>query len=198
MRIVSQALRNLPPLGGEPTRPDQVIPHLLRNLHHAVRQAVDEAFRVQGLDMSVAQFIVLLSLEQEPGLAGAEIARRGFVTAQTMNTTLRRLERDGDIARQPHPEKARADSWFMTKSGQVRVDSARVIGGATWARMLSALTASEVKQLQGLLERCIQGMDVQLNGVRTGKPSREPVAKATREPGAKSRNTPAVKARRRR
>jgi DNA-binding MarR family transcriptional regulator len=138
-------------------------------LHHSIRQAVDEGFRVQRLDMSVAHFVALLNLEHEPGLAGAELARRGFVTAQTMNTILRRLEREGDIERRPHPQKARADSWYMTKSGQVRLDRARVIGEAVWARMLSALKPVEVKQLQGMLERCIRGMDVQLNGVRVAK-----------------------------
>ena len=170
MRNVSQARLKSPPHAPEPSRPEQVIPHLLKNLHHAVRQAVDEAFRVQKIDMSVAHFVVLLNLEQEPGLPGAELARRGFVTAQTMNTILRRLERDGDIERRPHPQKARADSWFVTRSGQKRLARARVIGGNIWIRMLSALQPAEVKQLQGLLERCIRGMDVQLNGVRVVKP----------------------------
>ena len=184
MRNVSQARLKSPLPASECSRPEQAIPHLLKNLHHAVRQAVDEAFRVQKIDMSVAHFVALLNLEQEPGLAGAELARRGFVTAQTMNTILRRLEREGDIERRPHPQKARADSWFVTRIGHARLSRARVIGGDIWIRMLSALQPAEVKQLQGLLERCIRGMDVQLNGVRVAKavqPEKKPKKTPTRE-----------------
>jgi DNA-binding MarR family transcriptional regulator len=159
-----------------------MIPHLLKNLHYSVRQAVDEAFRVQRIDMSFAHFVALLTLEFEPGVAGAELARRAFVTAQTMNTILRRLERDGDIERQPHPEKARADSWFVTRNGQVRLNRARVIAEGVWMRMFTALKPAEVKQMQNMLERCIRGLDVQLNGMRTGtraaRPARTPAAVA--------------------
>ncbi|MET0498108.1 MAG: MarR family transcriptional regulator [Steroidobacteraceae bacterium] len=185
---MSQARLKSVPCVPEPSRPEQVIAHLLKNLHHAVRQTVDEAFRAQKMDMSVAHFVVLLNLDQEPGLAGAELARRGFVTAQSMNTILRRLERDGDIERRPHPQKARADSWFVTKTGQARLARARVIGGNIWVRMLSALQPTEIKQLQGLLERCIGGLDVQLNGVRVTK---------TAQPGKAQKKTPTSIGRRR-
>jgi DNA-binding MarR family transcriptional regulator len=179
MSIVSQTLTKDFGPAAEPTRPEHVIPHLLKNLHHSVRQAVDEAFRLQRIEMSLAHFVVLLTLEYEPGIAGAELARRGFVTAQTMNSILRRMERDGDIERRPHPGNARADSWFVTKSGQAHLERARVVGEAVWMRMLSALKASEIKQLQNMLERCIKGMDVQLNGVRMTKPAKTATAAKT-------------------
>jgi hypothetical protein len=57
----------------------------------------------------------------------------------------------------------------VTKSGQARLDRARVTGEAVWLRMLSALKSTELKQLQNMLERCIRGMDLQLNGVRVPK-----------------------------
>ena len=150
-------------------RAELAIPHLLKNLHHSVRQAVDEAFRVQRIDMSFAHFLALLTLHQEPGVAGAEIARRAYVTAQTMNTILRRLESDGAIERRPHPQNARADSWFITKAGQVRLDRAKVIGEAVWMRMLSVLKQAEVRQMQDILERCIAGLDAQVNDARMTK-----------------------------
>ena len=181
MSIVSQPLRKLPRPTPESTRPEQVIPHLLKNLHHSVRQALDESFRVQRIEMSFAHLVVLLTLDAEPGIAGAELARRAFVTAQTMNTIVRRLERDGDIERRPHPQKPRADSWFLTRTGQTRLNRARVIGEAVWVRMLSALKAAEIKQMQSMLERCIRGMDVQLNGVRMVKP------RATATPSKRAR-----------
>jgi DNA-binding MarR family transcriptional regulator len=67
--------------------------------------------------MSFAHLGILYVLDKEPGVTGAEIARRGSVTAQTMNGLLRRLEEDGLIERQPHPNSARSDSWFVTAAG---------------------------------------------------------------------------------
>lgn len=180
MSIVSQTSRKAPATPTASARPEQVIPHLLKNLHHSIRQAVEEAFRVQRIEMSFAHFVVLLTLDLEPGIAGAELARRAFVTAQTMNTIVRRLESDGDIERRPHPQKPRADSWFVTRAGQARLNRARVIGEDVWVRVLSVLKASEIKLMQNMLERCIRGMDVQLNGVRMVKPAKPVVAKTAR------------------
>jgi len=159
MSIVSQQQRMTSAREPDCTRPQHRIGHLLKNLHLSVRQAVEEALRVQRIDMSLPHFVALLTLESEPGIPGAELARRGFVTAQTMNTILRRLEREGDIEREPHPQRSRADSWFLTRTGQARLKRARVIVEAVWVRMLSALRPAEIKQMQDMLERCIRGMD---------------------------------------
>lgn len=161
-------------------RPEEVIPHLLKSLHHSLRQAADAVFRRAGMGMSFAHFAALYTLECEPGVPGAELARRAFVTAQTMNTILRRLERDGDIERRPHPSKARADSWYITRAGQQRLRRAKAVGDALWARMLGTLKAAEVTQLQSLLERCIAGLDAQVDAplVRKKTVSRQSVAPA--------------------
>jgi len=178
---VSQPLRKAPHAESEPLCPELAIPHLLKNLHYSIRQAADEAFRVQRIDMSFAHFLALVTLQQEPGVAGAEIARRVFVTAQTMNTILRRLETDGDIERRPHPQNARADSWFITKKGQGRLDRAKVIGEAVWLRMLSVLRPAEIKQMQDMLERCISSFDAKVNDARAAKAMKTaPAAKAAR------------------
>jgi DNA-binding MarR family transcriptional regulator len=169
MRTVSQRPLKTRSLRLDSIRAEDVIAYLLKSLHHSLRQVMDEALRRQRIDMSFAHFVTLYTLEAEPGVAGAELARRGFVTAQTMNTTLRRLEKDGDIERRPHPVNMRADSWYVTKAGQSKLDRAKVVGAAVWTRMLAALKAGEVAQLQNLLERCITGLDEQLGEMRSSK-----------------------------
>ncbi|WP_184333875.1 MarR family winged helix-turn-helix transcriptional regulator [Povalibacter uvarum] len=140
--------------------PERAVPYLLRSLGHVLRQALEESLRRERIDMSFTHLSVLYTLESEPGIAGAEIARRCFVTAQTMNTILRRLESDGDVKREPHPGNSRADSWHLSDEGQRRLQRAKGVGDAVWARLLSALKASETDQLQSLLRKCIQGFDV--------------------------------------
>jgi DNA-binding MarR family transcriptional regulator len=185
MSIVSQRPPKSRSLRMESKRPADAIAYLLKSLHHSLRQAVDEAFRLRRIEMSFAHFVALHTLESEPGVVGAELARRGFVTAQTMNTILRRLEKDGDIERRPHPASMRADSWFITKAGQVRLERAKVVGEAVWTRMLSALKAGEITQLQNLLERCIIGLDVQVEDMRSPATAK-PAAPAKRSPEKKA------------
>jgi DNA-binding MarR family transcriptional regulator len=139
---------------------EQAIPYLLKSVHHLLRQAIEERLRQERVDMSFAHFAALYMLESEPGIAGAEIARRCLVTAQTMNTILRRLEKDGDVERRPNPGNSRADSWNLSKTGRSRIERAKIVGAEVWARMLSALKANEVTQLQRLLQKCVQGFDV--------------------------------------
>lgn len=153
--------------------PERAIPYVLKSLHNVLRQAAEERLREQGLDMSMAHFAALYEVESEPGIAGAEIARRCFVTAQTINTTLRRLERDGSIERRPFPGNPRADSWYLSREGQRRLTRAKVVGEDVWTRLLSALQAKEAAQLQSLLHRCLTGFDVRLDEGTT-RPAAKP------------------------
>src|ERR1700741_4557848 len=90
-------------------KPDHIVGFLLKSLQHTLRQTLDEALRKQGIELSFAQFGALFGLHCEPQSTGAKLARRAFVSAQTMNTVLRRLEEDGLIQRRPHPDSRRAD-----------------------------------------------------------------------------------------
>ena len=175
MRIVSQPARKIRAITPETAPAEEAVAFLLKNLGHSLRQAVDEAFRHSGIEMSFAHFLTLQALESEPGVAGAELARRGSVTAQTMNSILRRVERDGDIERRPHPATLRADSWFVTKAGQTRLARAKIVAGAVWRRMLEALTEREVLQLHGLVGRCIEGLEVQIEDLRSKPPGKSPM-----------------------
>lgn len=140
-------------------KPEHVIGLLLKSLHHSLRQSVDVALRRQGVEMSFAHFAALFSLHTEPGITGAQLARRAMVSAQTMNSVLRRLEREGLIERRPHPESRRADSWSLTKQGSEQLERARTVGDAVFARMLGALSATEIAGLQSYLRRCIAALE---------------------------------------
>jgi DNA-binding MarR family transcriptional regulator len=157
--------------------PEEAVPYLLKGLHHSLRQVVDEGLRRGRIELSFAHLATLYTIDAEPGLAGAELARRSSVTAQTMNTILHRMERDGQLERRPHPSSSRADSWFVTTRGGKQLDQARVVGRAIWRKMLSALAEREVAQLQNLLHRCIRGLDAQVEDAR---PQRRP-------PGSKAK-----------
>ena len=114
--------------GPEAHRPEQVIGFLFKSLHHGLRQAMDEALRRHGLELSFAHLATLFGLHFEPGSTGAQLARRAMVSPQTMNPVLRRLEAEGLIERRPHPDSRRADSWFLTERGTEQFRRARAVG----------------------------------------------------------------------
>lgn len=183
-RSLEPHLRSLPP--------EEAIPYLLKGLHHSLRQLIDEGLRREKSELSFAHLVTLYTIHAEPGLAGAELARRSSVTAQTMNTILHRMERDGQLERRPHPASSRADSWFVTARGGKQLDLARVVGKAIWRKMLSTLAEREVTQLQSLLQRCIRGLDQQVEAIQPQKAGRNGARKVLR---ATRRSTASPRAR---
>jgi DNA-binding MarR family transcriptional regulator len=140
-------------------KPEHGIGFLLKSLQHTLRQTLDEALRKDGIEMSFAHFAALFGLYCEPGSTGAKLARRAFVSAQTMNSVLRRLEADRLIERGPHPDSRRADSWSLTAQGHVELQRARAVGSEIFARMLAPLDAAETANFERYLRRCIAALE---------------------------------------
>src|SRR5688572_13452725 len=140
-------------------KPEHILGFLLKSLHHTLRQTFDETLRKQGVELSFAQFAALFNLHSDPGVTGARLARRALVSAQTMNSALRALERDGYIERRPHPQSRRADSWSLTDAGLEELSRARRVGRTIFARMLGTFDAKEITAFEDYLRRCIKALD---------------------------------------
>ena len=140
-------------------RPEHALGFLLKSLQHTLRQRIDEALRKQGVELSFAQFSALFNLHCDPGVTGAQLARRAMVSAQTMNSALRALERDGYIERRPHPASRRADSWSLTDVGLAELVRARQVGSAVFERMLAGFDAKEISAFVDYLRRSISALD---------------------------------------
>lgn len=140
--------------------PEDHVGFLLKTLHFGLRQALEVELREHRIPLSFAQVGAMFNLSLEPGLPGAQLARRASVSAQTMNTILRRLESHGFITRRPHPESRRADSWFLTEDGNAMLEQARTVGDAVFGRVLSVFSPNEVEELKRSLRRCIAALDL--------------------------------------
>lgn len=157
--------------------PGHIVGFLMKSLQHTLRQSMDEALRKRGLELSFAHFAALFGLDLEPGITGAKLARRAMVSAQTMNSVLRRLEEEGRIERGPHPDSLRADSWTLTAEGLELLDQAREVGSGVFERMLAPLAPAETAALEDYLRRCIAALETD---TATGEPSND-------RPGARGR-----------
>ena len=140
-------------------KPEHILGFLLKSLQHTVRQTIDETLRKQGVELSFAQFAALFNLHSDPGVTGARLARRAFVSAQTMNSALRALEQDGYLERRPHPSGGRADSWSLTEAGLAELKRARQVGIVVFDRMLAEFNPKEITAFEDYLRRCIAALD---------------------------------------
>src|SRR6266404_2456849 len=99
-----------------------LVGYQLKRAQQALRTAMDEGLRAQGI--TTPQYAALTHLEAAAPLSGAELARRCFVTAQTMNAILVGLERARLVERAPHAKHGRVIEARLTKRGRAGLQNA--------------------------------------------------------------------------
>ena len=128
----------------------------LKRAQQALRNAMDEGLRAQG--MTTPQYAALTALEAAEPLSGADLARRCFVTAQTMNAILVGLERARLVERAPHAEHGRVIEARLTKRGRAKVQDAHRTVFAVEERMLSQITPAGRRRLNETLRRLVENL----------------------------------------
>src|SRR5690606_8879864 len=138
--------------------PDDHIGYLIRNLMLGLRQATETAFRQAGVQLSMTHLGTLLMIYTDPGLPGAQLAKKMFITAQSMNDVLKTLEDGGMVERREHPSNLRAHCWYLTDTGLENLMDSGEYSNAVFEKMQSQLSKVEREQLKDLLKRCIAGL----------------------------------------
>ena len=129
----------------------------LKRAQHALRVEMDGTLRRVGL--TTPQYAALAALEGEPGLSGAELARRCFVTPQTMNGILVNLENAGMLKRSSHPEHGRVLQAYLTEEGEAMVSRAHAPIEAIEERMLAGVGEDERRRFLGALRDCADALE---------------------------------------
>ncbi|MBB4683138.1 MarR family winged helix-turn-helix transcriptional regulator [Amycolatopsis jiangsuensis] len=94
--------------------------YLVKRLELAIRARMDEALRPVGL--TTLQFTALTALRRRGDLSSAQLARRSFVTPQTMNEMVRTLENQGHVARERDPDNRRVLLLRLTDPGRALLE----------------------------------------------------------------------------
>jgi DNA-binding MarR family transcriptional regulator len=134
----------------------------MKRAEHALRLEMDGALR--GVGLTTPQYAALSVLEDEAGLSGAALARRCFVTPQTMNQILMNLQGSGMVERRPHPEHGRVLSAYLTRKGAELVALAHGEVGAIEERMLAGLDSGERSRLLEALRSCAESLAKRKSG----------------------------------
>lgn len=131
--------------------PYATIGFALKQAQQALRTHLDAGLREIGL--TTPQYAVLAFLEVEAGASNAALARRAFVTPQTMQAILVALERAGLIARNPHSDHGRVQTTELTARGRDALEAASVIVANAEARLRKAAAPLDPKAVAAMLVR---------------------------------------------
>ena len=124
----------------------------LKRVQHDLRLGMDGTLKELGV--TTPQYAALSVLAEEPGLSNAALARRSFVTPQTMNQIMVRLEAARLVERHAHPEHGRVLQAYLTEEGKRLRQKCAGRVDAIEGLMVSGLSDEERSNLLGLLRRC--------------------------------------------
>jgi DNA-binding MarR family transcriptional regulator len=127
---------------------------LLKQAFYYSLTTINDAMRVHGV--STAQIGVLRQLANEPGLSGAELARRLLISPQGVQLALTALERRGLVERKRDRQHGRILQAYLTGEGS-KV-AATVVNDAIAAHeeVFGVLSVQEQQTLRELLGRVVE------------------------------------------
>jgi DNA-binding MarR family transcriptional regulator len=133
------------------TAVEQRLGHMVKSLEQELSGAKDGVLRPMGV--TVPQYTALLVISDEPGISGAELARRCLVTPQTMTTVLGNLTLKGYIERRSVPGQGRAMETTITTAGKRMLAKADKVVLEVEAQLSGALAAKDQATFAKLLEQ---------------------------------------------
>ncbi|RKH53008.1 MarR family transcriptional regulator [Corallococcus sp. AB049A] len=115
--------------------------------------------RLRPLEFGMAYLPVAIALEEQGPLLQKQLAEYAHVEQPTMAALLTRMERDGLIQREPHPDDKRATRISLSAKGRGRLPQAK----AQLARVAEQATAGfserERATFMSLLHRVVANLD---------------------------------------
>ncbi|MFZ2291241.1 MAG: MarR family winged helix-turn-helix transcriptional regulator [Corynebacterium casei] len=135
---------------------ETVIGYKLKQAQSALRARMDGALR--PLQLTTPQYSCLEVIRDNPGASSAEIARRAFVSRQTMNTLLRGLQSRGLVER-GEASNSRALPTTLTREGLRLLEEASTVVSQINHSLTATLTEEQREQLSAALSQCFEALN---------------------------------------
>lgn len=135
---------------------ETVIGYKLKQAQSALRARMDGALR--PLQLTTPQYSCLEVIRDNPGASSAEIARRVFVSRQTMNTLLRGLQSRGLVER-GEASNSRALPTTLTREGLRLLEEASTVVSQINHSLTATLTEEQREQLSAALSQCFEALN---------------------------------------
>jgi DNA-binding MarR family transcriptional regulator len=139
---------------GQTPIPKPRVSYVVGRLDRALRRHLDDGIAQHGL--TTLQYTTLSVLRARSGLSGAQLARRSFMTPQSMSEVLARLEQKGLIRRDPDPDRGRVLRVELTGAGREALALCDGVVDEIEETMLGQLTGGEREQLAVWMVGCVR------------------------------------------
>ena len=127
---------------------------LLKQAFHFSLTTVNEA--ISGHGVTTAQIGLMRQLANEPGLSGAELARRLLISPQGVQLGLSALERRGLVERKQDPQHGRIMQAYLTDKGRAVTSAVLTDALTAHERVFGVLTSDEQQVLHDLLAHVVE------------------------------------------
>ena len=136
---------------------------LSRSLNNAHRLAVQAELNAVGLEKVGHPMLVsiLQSADEDPDgqfQAQRELADLLHVSPAAVANSLKCLERDGYVRREPWPKDARRNRVILTEKGAVAVEGCRAVFLRVSTRMMAGFSPEELNQLARFQRRMLDNL----------------------------------------
>lgn len=137
--------------------PEPGISYAIARLQQLVFNSVSEI--AARYDLTALQFTTLSVLNRhgEP-LSNSQLARRSFMTAQSMHEVIRSLEAAGLIKRIPHPNHRRKRPARLTAKGRRVLAACESAVAEFETRMLQGFSRKEQERFLGMIKSAVRNL----------------------------------------
>jgi DNA-binding MarR family transcriptional regulator len=135
----------------KPTTKPAEAGYLIKEVQHLLRRRMDNA--LGHLAITTPQFAVLTWLQRTPGLSNAELAQRCFVTPQTMNLIVKKLEDRGLVVRSESPSHGKILPLALTAEGTLMLAESQSSLVGVERSVFGVLSTAELKGLVSALRK---------------------------------------------
>jgi DNA-binding MarR family transcriptional regulator len=139
------------------------VSYVVARLDRALRREIDEVVRPHGL--TLARYTALSVIARRDGLSNAQLARRSYVTPQSMSQVILDLENDGLIERQPDRSHRRILRATLTAAGRRVLASCDRAVDSLEREMLAEVPSQERDALIAHLTSCVRRLGAGLRGL---------------------------------
>jgi DNA-binding MarR family transcriptional regulator len=139
------------------TQSEPRVSYVAARLERAVRAGINERVRPHGLTTLQYTTLSVLGSRGRP-LSNAQLARRAYMTPQSMIEVIDALERKGLIRRDPHPNHRRVYPATLTAKGRRVLAACNAAVDEMEEGMLTELSAEQRRLLLEWLKSCVRGL----------------------------------------
>lgn len=125
--------------------------YLIKQVQHDLRKKMDSS--LSNIELTTPQYAVLTMLHEYPGLSNADLARKSFVTPQTMNLIVRNLESRNIVTRTSSKTHGKKIETNISETGQSLLDKANDIVLSSGDDIFKRLSEGEAETLSLLLKK---------------------------------------------